>query len=603
MTLDDFHEVWAIDFEYRCPPGHRPEPHCLVAIEYHSGRRLEVTDFDLQPPFDISPTSLIVAHQAAAEMSCFLALGWPQPAHILDTFIEAKRIGNRAITGGCPRAGLLEVLTVFGLPTLAAEEKQEWRELAIRGKPFTREELAGLVAYCARDVEALVALLPRMLPNIPDIPQACLRGRYQWAVASMERAGIPIDAPMLDHLRDCLPAIRSQLIAAVDGAYGVFVDGSFNEARFEAYLAANDIPWPRHHQTGRLMLDDKTFRSRSEAHPQLSALRQLRGHLSETRLFKDIPVGPDGRSRTYLAPFSSRTGRNQPSNSRFVFGPSKWARSLIKPAAGRAVAYIDYGQQEIAIAAALSGDAALTDAYRSGDPYLTFAKQAGAVPSDATKATHKAERELYKRAMLAVNYGMSEFGLAGQLNISQAEARELLAHHRRCYPDFWRWHQAAIDTATFTGRLETVFGWQVRVVPGVTPNPRSLGNFPCQAHGAEMLRLACCLMVEAGITVCCPVHDAVLIEADIEEINDHIAQARSLMASASRTVLAGFEVETDVEVVAYPHRYRDKDGGEFWDVLTRISGQPPQIQPDTCEASSRHQYHPSRHQYHPRYSL
>jgi hypothetical protein len=42
-----------------------------------------------------------------------------------------------------------------------------------------------------------------------------------------------------------------------------------------------------------------------------------------------------------------------------------------------------------------------------------------------------------------------------------------------------------------TGELRTVFGWTVRV--GQDANPRSLRNFPMQANGAEMMRLAACL--------------------------------------------------------------------------------------------------------------
>ena len=72
---------------------------------------------------------------------------------------------------------------------------------------------------------------------------------------------------------------------------------------------------------------------------------------------------------------------------------------------------------------------------------------------------------------------------------------------------FWRWSDAAVDAAMLTGSLHTVFGWHVQV--GEDPNPRSLRNFPMQANGAEMLRLACCLATERGIEVCAPVHDAV----------------------------------------------------------------------------------------------
>jgi DNA polymerase-1 len=40
-----------------------------------------------------------------------------------------------------------------------------------------------------------------------------------------------------------------------------------------------------------------------------------------------------------------------------------------------------------------------------------------------------------------------------------------------------------------------------------------------QGNGSEMLRLACCLATEAGIRVCAPVHDAILIEAPLEELD------------------------------------------------------------------------------------
>ena len=89
-----------------------------------------------------------------------------------------------------------------------------------------------------------------------------------------------------------------------------------------------------------------------------------------------------------------------------------------------------------------------------------------------------------------------------------------------------------------------------------------------QANGAEILRLACCYMTEAGIRVCAPVHDAVLIEAPLEILDKQITEARELMAKASRDVLNGFELGTDVEEFQFPERYCDEDRGrEFWDLV------------------------------------
>jgi DNA polymerase-1 len=62
--------------------------------------------------------------------------------------------------------------------------------------------------------------------------------------------------------------------------------------------------------------------------------------------------------------------RNQPSNAQFIFGPSTWIRGLIKPPPNCAVAYVDWEQQEFGIAAALSDDWNMKEAYRSGAPIL-----------------------------------------------------------------------------------------------------------------------------------------------------------------------------------------------------------------------------------------
>ena len=103
---------------------------------------------------------------------------------------------------------------------------------------------------------------------------------------------------------------------------------------------ATDIPWPRL-ESGRLDLSDDTFREMARAYPAVAPLRELRAALSEMRL-SDLAVGSDGRNRTMLSAFRARTGRNQPSNTKFIFGPSVWLRGLIQPPPGYGIAYIDW---------------------------------------------------------------------------------------------------------------------------------------------------------------------------------------------------------------------------------------------------------------------
>src|SRR5436305_4396749 len=226
-----------------------------------------------------------------------------------------------------------------------------------------------------------------------------------------------------------------------------------------------------------------------------------------------------------------------------------------KPGPGQALAYVDWSQQELGIAAALSGDRRMQTAYTSGDFYLTFAKMAGAVPADATKQTHGQERDQFKTVALGVLYGLGTDGLARKLGVPPCRGRELLGLHRRTFRRFWEWSDATEERAILTGELRTVFGWTVRVGPDV--NPRSLRNFPMQANGAEMMRLAACLATERGVGVCCPVHDAFLIEAPSEAIEVETERMREAMREASELVLPGFPLRTDAKVVRHPDRYPD----------------------------------------------
>ena len=360
-------------------------------------------------------------------------------------------------------------------------------------------------------------------------------------------------------LREYWDPIQDQLIAEIDQDFRVFEGRTFKLARFEAWLEHEGIPWPRL-ETGRLDLSREAFREVAKANPRITPLRELRTALSEMRL-NELAVGKDGRNRVLLSAFRARTGRNQPSNAKFIFGPSVWLRGLIKPPPGHAVAYCDWQQQEFGIGAALSGDAAMCAAYQSGDPYLTFARQAGAVPSDAVAATYPTQRHLFKQCVLATQYGMGPIGLASRIGRPVIVARDLLRLHRETYARFWRWSDTVVDYAMLSGHLATVFGWTIHV--GADVNPRALRNFPMQGNGAEMMRLACCLATENGVPLCAPVHDGFLICSPLALLQDHIASMKAAMAEASRIVLDGFELAVDTKVVRYPHRFMDKRGTRY----------------------------------------
>ena len=213
--------------------------------------------------------------------------------------------------------------------------------------------------------------------------------------------------------------MKEQLVISVESEYGfgVYEKTSWSDRRFTSFLQRVGLlsDWPRT-PSGLLSVEGDMFKTMASQHPLLQPLRDLRSTLVHLRELK-LTEGRDGRNRCSLMTFRSKTGRNYPASSKFIFGPSTWLRSLIKPEAGRAVAYLDWSSAEFGIAAALSGDEEMTSAYESGDVYMAIAVDAGAAPRGATKVTHSEVRDLYKVVVLAVQCGQGATGLAKNLGL------------------------------------------------------------------------------------------------------------------------------------------------------------------------------------------
>jgi DNA polymerase I len=170
------------------------------------------------------------------------------------------------------------------------------------------------------------------------------------------------------------------------------------------------------------------------------------------------------------------------------------------------------------------------------------------------KKTSADVRQRMKSLQLAIIYGMGVPSLARGLDRHPMIASEIIERHMRKHPAFWEWRAAAVRTAMFRRRIESVFGWPLRIT--TSPNERTLYNFPMQSGGAEMLRLAAWRLCEAGIVPCMLVHDGILFE---ETDRERIEQAKEIMRAAGRDVCDGFEIDVDVDqlLIGGAH-YRDK---------------------------------------------
>jgi hypothetical protein len=105
----------------------------------------------------------------------------------------------------------------------------------------------------------------------------------------------------------------------------------------------------------------------------------------------------------------------------------------------------------------------------------------------------------------------------------------------------------------------------------------TLMNFPIQAHAAEMLRWACSLATDRGLLVCCPVHDALLVEGSLDDVEGFVAATRRAMGDASAIVLDGPRLGTDPKVTRWPDRFRDDDGWNAWCRIAEMVGPVPSV--------------------------
>jgi DNA polymerase I len=564
LRAASFESFPCIDFEFQRRRGNRPVIVCMAVHEASTGETRCYWQNDLyrmpRPPFDTGKNALITAFAAQAELSCFEVLDWPLPVNILDLHLEFRAATN----GTGHSASLLSALAFYNLPHIEASLKDSMIDLVMRGN-WNAEEQEQIKTYCKSDVIALGALLPVMAPSI-DWPRALIRGQYSASVATIENAGVPIDHNLLRRVRKRWSRIRRELIAEVDADYGVYDGETFKLDRFSRWLRGQGISWPRL-ASGLLDLSDEAFKLQEAVYPQIARLRQLRNTVRQVAL-DGLEVGTDGRARTSLRPFSSVTGRNQPSTTNSPFGTAKWMRGFIK---GEALAYIDWYAQEIAIAAGLSGDERLIAAYLGGDIYIAFARQAGLVPSDATKHSHPAIRNACKVVVLGLNYGMGAHSMALQAGISVAHAQELIALHKRTYRRFWEWSDGMVETALLARRQGTVFGWQRRLVGDFKLT--SVRNFPMQANGAEMMRVAAIGAMRAGIEVCAPVHDAFLIAAPPDRLEHDVEVMRDIMTQAG-ALICGVPVRTEAKLIRSPDRYMEERGIEMWNRVMRLANIP-----------------------------
>src|SRR5262245_15882476 len=388
-----------------------------------------------RPPFDIGPDTLFVAYSAWAELTCFMVLGWPFPTHIFDlhtAYLSATNVlqpYDPHEVRKKPRKRLPDACRAYGIEGWEKIDKDTIAEDIGNGH-WRRYGQEAVFEYCEEDVRKSVQLLraqlwrhqcgPTILPAA-DVPRVLWWSNYSAkAVAQIQARGMPIDVERWNLVQENKQAVVDELLRRFDPSHGseepIYTpEGEWSYARFERFLIRSGVTaWPRL-ESGKLDIDGDAFRMMSHI-PGIEALHALRDTLGVIVRAK-LPIGHDGRNRPSLFPFCTAAGRN--AHAKSLFNAHASVRSFMAFSPDAIGVYLDWRTQEVGIAAALSEDRALIEAYRDGDVYHSLALVCG-LTDDTDVKRWKREcsdvRQRMKALQLRINYGMCVPSLARGLD-------------------------------------------------------------------------------------------------------------------------------------------------------------------------------------------
>jgi DNA polymerase-1 len=270
------------------------------------------------------------------------------------------------------------------------------------------------------------------------------------------------------------------------------------------------------------------FLERLLEHREATKIRQI----VETMLKS---VGSDGRIHTNYVQTGTSTGRLSSESPNLQNIPIKSERgreirdAFIVGPGFETLLTADYSQIEMRIMAHLSEDEGIIEAFKTGEDLHRFvgARIFGVEPSEVTNAM----RSKVKAMSYGLVYGLSEYGLAKQLRIPNAEAKQLMADYFARFGGVRRYLASVVDEAKTLGFTSTVYGrrrpfddlnsklFQVR------ENARRAAlNAPIQGTAADIMKLAMTRidqkMIEAKLTsrMLLQVHDELVFEVAAGEL-------------------------------------------------------------------------------------
>jgi DNA polymerase-1 len=441
-----------------------------------------------------------------------------------------------AHTGAAPQIRDAVALYSYLLRPITA--KHDLPEVALRhlnhvaiGEPGESADLLQRLAPVLREEVAQRGL--RELYEKVDLPLAPV-------LARMERAGVRVDpqalAEMSAAMDDELRGMERRIYELAGGEFNIHSPQQLAEILFDKL----QLPLPRKYGRG------KVRSTAADVLEELAALHELPRAIIEYREISKLKstyvdalprlIHPQtGRLHTRLSQTGTATGRLSSSNPNLQNIPvrselGRKIRAAFAAAPGMELLSADYSQIELRILAHFSGDPVLVEAFQRGeDIHARTAQEVFGVGPLMQTAEH---RRVAKVINFGIIYGLSAFGLAQQLGISQGEAQKFITAYFERYRGVKQYLDAQVEEVKRTGFSRTLLG-RARQIPEIHSNHVNLRNFavrtalntPFQGTAADLIKLA---MIEIDTRLrregframmILQVHDELLFECPPEELD------------------------------------------------------------------------------------
>ncbi|WP_181319916.1 DNA polymerase I [Saccharothrix carnea] len=419
-----------------------------------------------------------------------------------------------------------------------SEERQKTAQAAIV-RAFAVAELADALdaELVATGQESLLAELELPLMMVLD---------------EVEAVGIAIDA---EHLAALEAHFAAGVKQAAQDAYSVIgKEINLGSPKQLQTVLFDELQMPKTKKTKTGYTTDADALQNLFESTQHPFLQHLLAHRDVTRLKSTVDgllksVADDGRIHTTFHQTIAATGRlssTDPNLQNIPIRTDEGRRIREAFVVGPGYAELmtaDYSQIEMRIMAHLSEDEGLIEAFRSGEDLHTFvASRAFSVPTSEVTAE---QRRRVKAMSYGLAYGLSEYGLAQQLRISAAEAREQKEAYFARFGGVRDYLHAVVEDARKKGYTETILGRR-RYLPDLTSDNRQRRemaermalNAPIQGSAADIIKVAMLgvfrALEESGLRsrMLLQVHDELVLEIAEGEREQVEALVRAQMGGA-----------------------------------------------------------------------